>query len=115
MFVEREGYFASADAGASFHYNLPSNYGDLHVGYFNGENYNKAEVNDQKAFQIRGSVRPFATSTPVLRGIRLTGFYDADAYVKNADRNRAIGQVTFEHQYVNAGFEYLKAADQTSI
>jgi len=60
MFVEREGYFASADAGASFHYQLPSNYGDVHVGVFNGENYNRAEANDQKALQIRGTVRPFA-------------------------------------------------------
>ena len=36
MFAEREGYFASADAGASFHYSLPANYGDIHVGIFNG-------------------------------------------------------------------------------
>src|SRR5919112_2002248 len=41
MFVELESYFASADAGASFHYQLPSNYGDVHVGVFNGENYNR--------------------------------------------------------------------------
>src|SRR5256885_11937903 len=46
MFVEREGYFASADAGASFHYQIPSNYGDVHVGVYNGENYNRAEAND---------------------------------------------------------------------
>lgn len=39
----------------------------------------------------------------------------ADADVKNADRNRAIGQPTFEHQYVNAGFEYLKATDQMNF
>ena len=58
MFVERQGYFASADAGASFHYNFPSNYGDVHGGVFNGENYQKAEVNDQKDFMIRASVRP---------------------------------------------------------
>src|SRR5207249_1610904 len=69
MFPEREGYFASADAGASFHYNLPTNYGDVHVGVFNGENYNRAEVNNQKSLQVRATVRPFATGVPVLRGI----------------------------------------------
>jgi hypothetical protein len=37
-------------AGASFHYNIPSNYGDLHAGFYNGENYNRQEANDQKAF-----------------------------------------------------------------
>src|SRR6059058_2414685 len=97
MFVERTGYFASADAGASFHYNLPSNYGDVHVGVFNGENYNKAEVNDQKAIMIRATVRPFATLDPRLRGLRATVFYDADNYVRSAERSRLIGQLTFEH------------------
>ena len=37
---------------------LPSNYGDVHVGVYNGENYRKPEVNDQKALQIRGTLRP---------------------------------------------------------
>jgi phosphate-selective porin O/P len=117
MFVEREGYFASADGGASFHYQLPSNYGDVHVGVFNGENYNKAEVNNEKAVMIRGSIRPFAnpSSAPVLRGLRAHVFYDADAYVKDGPRNRFIGSLTFEHQYLNAGFEFLDTADRTSI
>src|SRR5438876_8703010 len=88
MFVEREGYFASADGGASFHYQLPSDYGDVHVGVFNGENYNKAEVNNEKAFQVRGTLRPFANpSTPApLHGITASVFYDADNYVKNGPR-----------------------------
>jgi hypothetical protein len=38
----------SADAGVSFHYNLPSNYGDIHVGVYNGENYQRVEPNNQK-------------------------------------------------------------------
>ena len=42
VFSEREGLLSSADAGASFHYTLPSNYGDLHAGLYNGEGYNKA-------------------------------------------------------------------------
>ena len=115
IFSEREGFLSSSDAGASFHYNLPSNYGEVHVGLYNGETYSKAEVNDQKAVQVRGTVRPFARSMPVLRGLRLTAFYDGDNYVKGAERTRFIGQVTFEHTYVNAGFDYLNAKDQTSV
>src|SRR5207245_1746427 len=97
-FVEREGYFASADAGASFHYELPSNYGDVHVGVFNGENYNKAEVNDQKSLMVRATVRPFATMDPVLRGLRATTFYDGDNYIKNAERTHVSGQLTSEQR-----------------
>jgi Phosphate-selective porin O and P len=113
MFVERTGYFASADAGASFHWSFPANYGDVHVGVFNGENYNKAEVNDQKAIMVRATVRPFAAMAPILRGFRATVFYDGDNYLKNAERTRALGQLTFEHKYAAAGFEYLSAKDQT--
>ena len=115
MFVERQGYFASADAGASFHYNFPSNYGDVHGGVYNGENYQKTEVNDQKDFMVRASVRPFAQRAPVLRGLRGAFFYDAGHYVKDAERKRLIAAATYEHRYVTAGFEYLDAHDQTSI
>jgi hypothetical protein len=113
VFSEREGFLSSSDAGASFHYNLPSNFGDVHAGIYNGENYNRFEVNDQKAFQVRGTVRPFAASSfGPLRGLRGHLFYDADHYVKAAERQRFIGSVTFEHSNLNAGFEYLNAADQ---
>jgi hypothetical protein len=114
MFVEREGYFASADAGGSFHYQFPSNYGDVHVGVFNGENYNRAETNNQKALMVRATVRPFATQTPILRGLRASVFYDGDHYVQDAERTRLMAGLTFEHKYVNAAFEYLNTHDQTS-
>ena len=100
---------------ASFHYNLPSNYGDVHVGVFNGEGYAKTDPNDQKAVEIRGSLRPFATLAPALRGFRVTGFYFGDNYIKDAERERAVFQMTFEHNYLNAGYDYINAHDQTAI
>lgn len=114
-FTEREGFYNSADAGASFHYNFPSNYGEVHLGVYNGDGYAKTEPNDQKAVEIRGTVRPFATGAPALRGLRVTGFYFGDNYIKNAERTRAVAQATFEHPYVNAGFDYIHARDQTSV
>ena len=113
IFEEREGFLSSSDIGATFHYSLPGNYGEIHAGLYNGETYTKPEVNDQKGFMLRGTVRPLRMH-PVLRGLRLTGFYDKDAYVKNADRTRGIVGVTFEHKYLNASFDYLAATDQTS-
>jgi hypothetical protein len=113
VFSEREAFLSSSDAGASFHYNLPSNYGDVHVGVYNGEHYNRSEVNDQKALQVRGTIRPFAASaTTALHGLRGHLFYDADNYVRDAERRRFIGSLTFEHAYLNAGFDYLAATDQ---
>ena len=113
IFEEREGFLSSSDIGASFHYSLPGNYGEIHTGLYNGETYTKPEVNNQKGFMVRGTFRPLRMH-PVLRGLRLTGFYDKDAYVRNADRTRAIVGLTFEHKYLNASFDYLAATDQTS-
>lgn len=114
VFEDREGFLSSSDIGASFHYNFPGNYGDVHAGLYNGETYTRPEVNDQKGFLVRGSLRPLRQH-PVFRGLRLTGFVDKDAYVKNAERTRGIAAVTFEHKYLNASFDYLAASDQTTV
>jgi hypothetical protein len=114
-FTEREGYYNSADAGASFHYNFPKNYGEVHVGIYNGEGYAKPDPNDEKAVEIRGTLRPFATNAPLLRGLKLTGFYFGDHYLRDAKRTRAVGQVTYEAPYLNAGFDGINAHDQPSI
>ncbi len=114
IFEEREGYFSSSDFGVSAHYNLPGNYGDIHAGVYNGDSYTRAEPNDQKAFQIRATLRPLPLGGS-LKGLRLTAFYDADRYVKNGPRNRFVGNATFEHKWVNAGASYLDAKDRTSI
>jgi hypothetical protein len=116
IFEEREGYMSSSDAGASFHYNFAQNWGDVHGGVYNGENYNRAEANDQKGWMVRGSVRPLAHSEMVpLRGLRVTGFAVGDHYLKSADRQRSIVSLSFEHQNLNAAFDYLWTADQTSV
>lgn len=114
MFAERAGLISSADAGLSGHYNFNGNYGDIHGGFYNGENYNKAEVNNEKGFEIRGTVRPLPLGGPLLKGLRITGFLIADHYVESAKRDRMIGQVTYEHPLFTAGFEWLNAKDRVS-
>jgi hypothetical protein len=114
MFTERVGAFASADAGVSYHSNLPNNYGDFHVGFFNGENYNRVEVNDQKAFMVRGTFRPFGRGKPEARGWRVTGFWDNDAPSQGGRRDRAFFQTTYEHKYFNFGYEYMNQNDQAA-
>lgn len=113
IFIEREGFLTSSDLGASLHWNILENYGDLHVGYYNGEGYTRPELNNTKAFQIRGSLRP-APNVEILKGLRLTGFYDKDEYVRGAKKERTVAQATFENPYVNAGFDYLWTQDQNA-
>lgn len=114
-FVERVGAYPSADGGASYHTNFPNNFGDVHVGFFNGEGYNRVEINNEKAFMIRGTLRPFARSNPDARGLRITGFVGNDAPTAGGRRDRDIFQATYEHKYFNAGYEYLNQNDQTGL
>src|SRR2546422_11244953 len=90
-------FLSSSDVGLSGRFVLPNDYGDVHLGYYNGDTYSRAEVNDQKAFQIRGTLRPFPRIN-VAKGIRLTAFYDKDSPVQNASRDRFIAAGTFEHK-----------------
>src|SRR5262245_3093900 len=113
VLIDREGYVSSSDLGLSFHWNAPENYGDIHVGAYNGEGYTRPEVNDQKSFQIRGTLRP-VPQIAALRGLRLTGYYDGDHYVRDAKRERVVGLITYESPYVNFGAEYLKTKDQNA-
>jgi len=115
IFVDREGFLSSSDVGVSGHWNVPNGYGDVHAGYYNGETYNKAETNNAKAFQIRGSVRPLPLGGLLLKGLRLTAFFDADKPVNGGKRNRLVGQVTYEHPLFNAGFDWLDAKDKATI
>ena len=107
IFVEREGFLSSSDVGLSGRWRLPDDYGDVHVGYYNGDTYSKAEANDQKAFQIRGTLRPLPEDEAPQGPAPRPRFYDDDHPVKSADRDRFIGAVTFEHKYVNARLRVL--------
>jgi hypothetical protein len=113
VFFEREGYQSSADIGATFRTTLPNNYGDIHLGFYNGEGYSKPEVNNKKAFMARMGFKPLPRH-PLLRNWRLQTFYTHDNYMENAPRNRSVFNTTFEHPYLNIGFDYIATTDKAS-
>jgi hypothetical protein len=110
---DRDGFLTSSDLGLSGHVNFPDNYGDVHLGVYNGEGYNKAEPNDQKGFQIRGSVRPLA-GIDIAKGWRITGLYVGDNAAQDQKRDRWLVDTTFENKWVNAGFSYIEGTNQSS-
>jgi hypothetical protein len=117
-FTDVEGLLISSDYGLSTRFAFPENYGDVHVGVYNGDGYQSQNdqlgVNNEKSVQIRASFRPLP-GVAVWKGLRITGFYDSDHYFADAKRERVLGDITFEHPYVHAGFEYIAAKDQTSV
>jgi hypothetical protein len=113
VFVDREGYIGASDAGLAAHFDLPGNHGDLHGGVYNGDGFNRAEANDQKSAQLRVSYRPLPSS-PIWKGLRLTGFVNEDHVVRGAKRERIVAQVTYEHPRLNVGFDHLNTTDASS-
>ena len=113
IMVDRDGFMTSSDLGLSGHVNFPNNFGDVHLGIYNGEGYSKAEANDQKGFQIRGTLRPLP-GVDIIKGWRITGFWNSDNVAKDQKRKRWLVDTTFEHPYVNFGFTYLEAANQAA-
>ena len=77
-FAEREGFLSSSDVGASFHYNFRRTTATSTAAFYNGENYNKPEVNNQKAWHVPRQLPAAATADSVLRGLRFTGFINDD-------------------------------------
>src|SRR5258706_34640 len=114
ILVDREGFLFSSDNGITFHYNFPGDVGDMQAGVYNGEGWAHSDPNNEKALQIRATLRP-VPATPALHGLRLSGFYDADHYAVGLPRNRAIGQVTYEHPRVVAGIDVISTKDRPSF
>jgi len=105
VMVDREGYIGTADYGVAARYALPNDLGDVAGGVFNGEGFAHAEANDQKAAMLRVAVHP-------LKSLHVAGFYDHDNYAAGERRNRAIGQVVFDHPRVTAAVDLLSARDR---
>jgi hypothetical protein len=113
-FTDRLGLYPSSDFGVSGHYNFADNYGDIHAGIYNGEGYSKAEANNEKAFQVRATVRPLPMGGPLLKGLRFTVFVDEDHYIESDKRERTVGQITYEHPMFTVGLEDFTAKDKVS-
>lgn len=112
--TERDAGFISADVGASFRMPVGGEYGEVQVGFYNGEGYQAVEPNDQKSLQLLGMLLPLVKSSGALRGLRLTAFYNGDHYQKNAERRRFATNAMLEHRRFNGGFEFVSGTDLKS-
>jgi hypothetical protein len=105
VMVDREGYVGTADYGVAMRYAFPNDRGDVVGGVFNGEGFAHSEANDQKAMMVRVAVNP-------MKRLHVSAFYDSDNYSAGQSRDRAIGQVVFEHARGTAAVEVLSARDR---
>ncbi|HEY3092317.1 MAG TPA: hypothetical protein VGJ52_04435 [Vicinamibacterales bacterium] len=113
VFSERESLIpGSSDFGVGL-FTPVGKYVDIQAGVYNGEGYAQTDTNKYKSAQGRLTLRPFA-GRGIANGFRLSGFYNAGWYA--ADRPRRLGIVmgSFEHTYLVATLQHLKATENPS-
>ena len=111
VFSEREPVIpGSGDAGVSYFTPLPGNFGETHVGVFNGEGFGNVEINKHKSAQGRLTIRPFP-SRGLANGFRVTGFLTAGWYAPDRPRHVGIAMASYEHRHVAATLQRLVATD----
>jgi hypothetical protein len=112
VFSEREPVIpGSGDAGVSYFTPIPKDYGEVHVGVYNGEGFGNAEINKYKSVQGRLTVRPFP-NRGLANGLRVTGFFTAGWYAPDRPRHVGIGMLSYEHRYLVATLQRLVSTDQ---
>ena len=112
MFAEREGIVpGSGDFGIGYLTQLPSDYGEMNAGIYNGEGYKFGEANKYKSFQARLTGRPFPKAGAV-QGLRFSGFYDLGWYDQGRPRRHGILMGSFEHANVVAVVQWLGATER---
>jgi len=76
------------------HYNLPGEYGDVQVGFYNGDTYTESGANDQKASRSGAACGP--SQRGARKGCGRTGSTITTSPVQNGSRNRFVAGATFE-------------------
>ena len=105
----------SSDAGASFHYNLPSNYGDIHVGVYNGENYSGSKPTIRRRSNSAARSGRSRRACRCCAGFAAHVVYYDDNYVEATTSASALmGNVTYEHTTSMPASTTSSAKDQTS-
>jgi len=81
---------------------------------YNGDGYTRPQDPDgQMSYQVRLTFRPLPM-IPVIKGLRITGFYDSDHYLEDLKKERYIGFLSFENPWINFGAQYDHNKDKRS-
>lgn len=120
-FADAEGLMTSTDLGARVRYiahiipaegKMPLNPVDIDAALVNGEGWNKpVEPNKFKDVHLRLTLSPPVEGP--LSGLKLTGFYATGKKDENFEKNRLVGQLSFEYSLLTLGLQCLTAKDST--
>lgn len=112
VFAEREGVIpGSSDFGLGYFTPLPGNYGETHVGVYNGEGYTQSESTKHKSLQGRFTIRPFPEGGGI-SNLRISTYYNWGWYGDGRPRRHGVVMGHYEHEKVVATAEWLAATER---
>jgi hypothetical protein len=110
--MDRTLYMSSADFGAGFEGNWGYDKLNVHVGLYNGENYNRAPGDKRKDLMSRVSVRLLGTDEGGRTGgLRLTGYAQLGAPNGGGTRQRYIGMLSYRSKVLTLAAELATTKD----
>jgi hypothetical protein len=117
--LESAGLASPADLGGTLRYSLPSRYGWVAVGVYDGEGYNQQELNRGKNVEIAGELHPIVHG-PLLPLAAFVSYVGGSEGTDSARQNRLTGGLLWQGGRVRGGVSYTYGwgvaddADQTS-
>ena len=86
--VDQNGYFASADLGASATFMLPGKLGEVYATITNGPGYTSRETDRFKDYAARLTITPFAKGAGVLQGLSISPWFSKGTRASDFARRR---------------------------
>ena len=107
--LEATGFASPADLGGTVKLTLPSRYGHVAVGAYNGEGYTNRELNRGKNLEFAGSIHPFA-AVAAARPLAVFGSYVmGSSGTALARANRTTAALLWQGSRLRAGASYTYA------
>ncbi len=112
VFSEREGLIpGSGDFGVGYLTPLPSGFGEVQAGIYNGEGFTQTDLNKYKSVQVRLTVRPFP-KRGLADGLRISAFGTAGWYAEGQPRHLGIIMGSYEHKYLVVTVQQVAALER---
>jgi hypothetical protein len=115
MPLERAGYVASSDFGASVDGMWKFDQVNMTLGIYNGENYNNAPGDQRKDVEGRVSVRLAKTNMAGRSGgLRVTGYAQLGKSTGGGKRQRLLGMLSYKSNAMTLAGEVAMTKDSTN-
>jgi hypothetical protein len=113
--MDRNGYMTASDFGAGVDGRWGPDRFNAQLGFYNGENFNKAPGDQRKDLMARASYRVRDTNDSTwVGGLRVTGYAQLGKPTTGGQRRRFIGMLSYRSTHYTLAAEYAITRDSVT-